>query len=145
LKIDGWRLDQAYQVPAEYWDDLRGAVAQASQEVTYQDAHGQVVHPLGYMVAEVWSGESDIASAAYGSTAAPALESAFDFPMRYRLVQVLATQEHVDQSWAMNAPASRLQEGFANYGAYPDHAMPNLMLTNHDLVRFGDLIQRAGY
>ena len=26
---------------------------------------------------------------------------------------------------------------------YPDHAMPNLMLGNHDLVRFGDLLGRA--
>src|SRR4029079_13241855 len=34
-----------------------------------------------------------------------------------------------------------------SYGAhsdYPDHALPNLMLGNHDLVRYGDLLQRAG-
>ncbi len=30
------------------------------------------------------------------------------------------------------------------HASYPDHAIMNLMLGNHDLVRFGDLIQRAG-
>ncbi|GAL28796.1 neopullulanase [Vibrio variabilis] len=29
------------------------------------------------------------------------------------------------------------------HSAYPSHAKPNLMLGNHDLVRFGDLIQRG--
>ncbi|MGC3996275.1 MAG: alpha-amylase family glycosyl hydrolase [Anaeromyxobacter sp.] len=145
LKIDGWRLDQAYQVPVGYWDDLRSAVAQASEEVTYVDGDGETVHPLGYMVAEVWSGEGQISSAAYGSNASPALASAFDFPTRYRLVQVLAAQEDIEASYAKNGPASRLNEAFGTFGAYPDHAMPNLMLGNHDLVRFGDLVERAGY
>ncbi|OYU77817.1 MAG: glycosidase, partial [Alphaproteobacteria bacterium PA3] len=30
------------------------------------------------------------------------------------------------------------------HASYPDHAILNLMLGNHDLVRFGDLVQRAG-
>jgi len=33
--------------------------------------------------------------------------------------------------------------GFWTHTKYPDDVHPNLMLTNHDLVRFGDLIQRA--
>ena len=28
---------------------------------------------------------------------------------------------------------------------YPNHAMPNLMLGNHDLVRFGDLLERGNF
>ncbi|MFP5392771.1 MAG: alpha-amylase family glycosyl hydrolase [Gammaproteobacteria bacterium] len=140
LKIDGWRLDQAYQVPVSAWASLRATVQQASQAVSYVGANGATVHPLGYMVGEVWRGESDIAQQAYGSNATPALGSAFDFPLRYRVVQTLATEE----SGASGRPASNIASGFATYAAYPDHAMPNFMLGNHDLVRFGDLVQRAG-
>jgi cyclomaltodextrinase / maltogenic alpha-amylase / neopullulanase len=77
-----------------------------------------------------------------GPSSAPALASAFDFPTRYALVQTLASDENggtkkpattINESWAMGAHTS-----------YPDHAIMNLMLGNHDLVRFGDLIERAG-
>ncbi|MGE6761671.1 alpha-amylase family glycosyl hydrolase [Corallococcus interemptor] len=139
-KIDGWRLDQANQVPVQYWDDLRSAVATAAADVSYTNAAGKSVHPLGYMVAEIWSGPADIASKGYGTTASPALLSAFDFPMRYSLVQTLA----VEESGTGNRGANNLQAGYQNQLAYPPHAMPNLMLTNHDLVRFGDLLQRGG-
>jgi glycosidase len=140
LKIDGWRLDQAYQVPTSAWAEIRTAVQQASQEVSYTNAKGQTVKPLGYMVGEVWRGESEIAREAYGSNASPALNSAFHFPGRYRLLQTLA----VEESGKGRLPASTLREVFSTQAAYPDHAKPNLMLGNHDLVRFGDLLQRGG-
>lgn len=138
-KIDGWRLDQAYQVPVNYWDDIVAAVQAASQSVTYTDASHQTVNPLGYMVAEIWRSESDISAQAYGTARQPSLSSAFDFPLRYRLVQTLA----VEESGAGKTPASNLRLGYQTQQAYPDHAMPNLMLGNHDLVRFGDLVQRG--
>ena len=35
-------------------------------------------------------------------------------------------------------------DGFAGHASvYPAHAVPNLFLTNHDVVRFGDLLQRG--
>ncbi len=139
-KIDGWRLDQAYQVPVQYWDDLRAAVAEAAATVSYTNAIGQTVRPLGYMVGEIWEGASAIASKGYGTTASPGLLSLFDFPVRYTLVQTLA----VEESSAGDRAASNLQSGYLSQLAYPAHAMPNLMLTNHDLVRFGDLLQRGG-
>ncbi|WNG39971.1 glycosidase [Archangium violaceum] len=139
-KIDGWRLDQAYQVPVQYWDDLRAAVAQAASGVSYTNSAGETVHPLGYMVGEIWRSAGEIASQGYGPAAAPALLSVFDFPMRYSLVQTLA----VEESGSGGRAASNLHTGYLNHLAYPAHAMPNLMLTNHDLVRFGDLIQRGG-
>jgi hypothetical protein len=57
-------------------------------------------------------------------------------------VQILATGE----DGTKGKPATTLQEGWAMgaHATYPDHAILNLMLGNHDLVRFGDLIQRAG-
>lgn len=140
LKIDGWRLDQAYQVPADAWTQIRKAVDEASQSVTYTSADGERVNPLGYMVAEIWKGESEIANDAYGPANAPALCSAFDFPMRYRIVETLA----VNESGAGGRGVDWLNDGYQTHNQYPPHAQPNLMIGNHDLVRFGDLLQRGG-
>lgn len=140
LKIDGWRLDQAYQVPTDAWTKIRKAVDEASQNVTYTNADGKQVNPLGYMVAEVWKGESDIASETYGSADDPALCSAFDFPMRYRILETLA----VNESGVGGRGVDWLDNGYQTHNQYPAHAQPNLMIGNHDLVRFGDLLQRGG-
>jgi glycosidase len=139
LKIDGWRLDQAYQVPAAQWTELREAVEAASASVTYTDAQGKTVNPLGYMVGEIWKGQNDIATQGYCSDESPALHSNFDFPMRYSVVQTFA----VEESGAGGRPATTLNSGYMSHLSYPAHAMPNLMLGNHDLVRFGDLLQRG--
>ncbi|MFQ0974560.1 glycosidase [Vibrio campbellii] len=140
LKIDGWRLDQAYQVPTNAWTQIRKAVDEASQSVTYTNAEGDQVNPLGYMVAEIWKGESEIASDAYGAADGPALCSAFDFPMRYRVVETLA----VNESGVGGRGVDWLDNGYQTHNQYPSHAQPNLMIGNHDLVRFGDLLQRGG-
>lgn len=140
LKIDGWRLDQAYQVPTDAWTQIRKAVDEASQSVTYTNAEGDQVNPLGYMVAEIWKGESEIASDAYGVADDPALCSAFDFPMRYRVVETLA----VNESGVGGRGVDWLDNGYQTHNQYPSHAQPNLMVGNHDLVRFGDLLQRGG-
>ena len=91
------------------------------------------------MVAEVWDGPDAIRDKAYGPANAPALLSAFDFPRRYGVVQALAAGED-----GMHANARVLDADWNNISKYPFHAMPNLMLTNHDLVRFGDLLERSG-
>lgn len=139
LKIDGWRLDQAYQVPTGAWTEIRKAVDEASQSVTYTNNLGETVNPLGYMVAEIWNGEDYIAETGYGTEKAPALCSAFDFPMRYRIVETLAANE----SSVSGRDASWLANGYETHAKYPEHAKPNLMIGNHDLVRFGDLLQRG--
>ncbi|MGR5528882.1 alpha-amylase family glycosyl hydrolase [Vibrio alfacsensis] len=140
LKIDGWRLDQAYQVPTDAWTQIRKAVDEASQSVTYTNSEGKPVNPLGYMVAEIWKGESEIADDAYGMANTPALCSAFDFPMRYRVVETLA----VNESGVGGRDVDWLDNGYQTHNQYPAHAQPNLMIGNHDLVRFGDLLQRGG-
>lgn len=139
FKIDGWRLDQAYQVPVNNWADIRSVVETTSASTTYTNSSNQTVNPVGYMVGEIWKGEAEIKSSGYGAAGSPGLLSAFDFPMRYRLVQTLA----VEESGVGKSPATTLNDGYKTQSGYPDHAMPNLMLTNHDLVRFGDLIQRG--
>ena len=141
FKIDGWRLDQAYQVPLKDLHEIKTAVEEISSKVTYTNSKGESVHPLAYLVAEIWASNPVISKTAYGYKKDEGLDSAFDFGMRYPIVQALATEE-----W-MKAEHSgfRLAEGLAyNENNLPRHALPNLMITNHDLLRFGDLIQRAG-
>ncbi len=134
--IDGWRLDQAYQVPTTAWNTIRTAVEAAAK--ARKDA-GETWGTLGYMVGELWSGQDYIASAGYGTTTTPALKSNFNFPLRYGVVQALA----VEESGTKKDP-TQLYASWNDGSAYPDFAMPNLMIGNHDLVRFGDLLQRGG-
>ena len=138
LGIDGWRLDQAYQIPIPMLRELREAIRSAAEK---RRRAGEQWGTLGYVVGEVWKRAPNIARYAYGTADEPGLLSAFDFPLRYKLVQVLA----VEEKGFGHQPASVLEQGYRTHALYPAHAVPNLMLGNHDLVRFGDLIQRAGY
>jgi len=144
-KIDGWRFDQSYQLgPGDggdhkgqggsnfYWDDIREEIERAVEE---NKMDGNKWGVLGYTVGEDWEGESGITQNTYG-TDEEGLHSAFDFPTRYRLVQTLAREEHGKE---VNE-ASNLDY---SHDAYPDWAHPNLMLGNHDLARFGDLIDNS--
>jgi len=85
------------------------------------------------------TGANDIALQGYGTDQAESLPSAFDFPVRYSVVQTFA----VDENSSGKRPATHLDDALFSHVAYPAHAMPNLMLGNHDLVRFGDLLQRG--
>ncbi|WED29969.1 pullulanase-type alpha-1,6-glucosidase [Vibrio sp. DW001] len=134
-KIDGWRLDQAYQVPVATWANIRTAIETAAKA---NKMAGEAWGTLGYMVGETWKGADEIASTTYGANGSPGLLSAFNFPLRYGVVQALA----VDESGA-SGNATKLNADWNAMEKYPFHALPNLMLGNHDLVRFGDLIQRG--
>jgi cyclomaltodextrinase / maltogenic alpha-amylase / neopullulanase len=131
LGIDGWRLDQVYQVPSEPLRQINAEIKSASDRQLLS----------GYVVGEMW-GSADQIRAVLGPSDNPALMSAFDFPTRYALVQALAS----DENGGKDKPATTINEAWAMgaHLSYPDHAIMNLMLGNHDLVRFGDLIQRAG-
>lgn len=139
LGIDGWRLDQAQQVPPSAWREIKAAVATASAQ---RAQAGEEWGTLGYAVAEVLAGAPTISQVAYGTDENPILDSAFDFPVRYATVGVLAAEE----SGLSGRPVTELA-GNWSYGAhaltYPAHALPNLMLSSHDLVRLGDLLQRG--
>ncbi|WP_427983449.1 alpha-amylase family glycosyl hydrolase [Agarivorans sp.] len=139
LGIDGWRLDQAYQVPVGAWGEIRKAVEDASAATTYT-MNGETVNPLAYMVAEIWDGGGNqIREEGYGPEAAPGVCSAFDFPMRYAITQTFA----IEEGGAGGRNASNLATAYSAQVANPAHAVPNGFIGNHDLLRFGDLLQRG--
>lgn len=138
-KIDGWRLDQAYQVPVESWNDFRTAVENTSATVSYS-LDGERVNPLGYMVGEIWRSNAEMTEKGYGTERLPGLKSNFNFNVRYAITQALAVEESGNHSHTGTVIRTQLQD---NENAFPGFAMPNNFLGNHDLVRFGDLIQRA--
>lgn len=139
FKIDGWRLDQAYQVPVADWNDFRTAVEEASATVSYS-LDGQKVSPLGYMVGEIWSSNAVMTEKGYGTEKLPGLKSNFNFNVRYALTQALAVEESGAGNHTGTVIRAQIKD---NEKAFPAFAMPNNFLGNHDLVRFGDLIQRA--
>ena len=137
--IDGWRLDKADQVGPEGLLLMKKAVKQQAGTFT-----GNPDGTLGFTVGEVWGSEDQIESNVFANNA---LDSAFNFPLRYAIVQTIASQENLKESWATGMPASRIQTyGYWSMSKYKgSDAMPDAFTDNHDLVRFGDLLQRAGY
>ena len=154
-KIDGWRLDQCYQVglgdksPGDncdtngynYWYDIRKAVEQAAAE---NKAKGEQWGTLGYMVGEHWNGDaSKIQEGSINPGKAPGygLKSCFDFPSRYRLIQTIAREEGSNSSTDFGSALSYTYGTSTAKGyKHPDGYWPNLFITNHDLVRLGNLI-----
>ncbi|EDR27537.1 cyclomaltodextrinase, putative [Entamoeba dispar SAW760] len=141
-EIDGWRLDQAYQVSTRnqdrnYWKDIREVIESTCDNRKNQ---GKQWGTLGYMVGEIWDSASNINNWGYYASGGYGLRSCFHFPGRYNLVQTLACEE----SGKGGYDASNLN-GIFNAG-YPDFAYPNMFITNHDLLRFGNLIRKKyGY
>lgn len=178
-KIDGWRFDQCYQVGLgdkdndtgvfpkntgtnghNYWYDIRKVVEEAASS---NGTLGTDWGTLGYMVGEHWHGDSTViqmgsvnagyTSSSCGNTSNAAkgygLNSCFDFPAYYQVVQGFA-QEHNDSKSAKNNITTGLSYLYKTYsekgysckeddGSYETY-YPNFMLSNHDLFRIGDLI-----
>lgn len=156
--IDGWRLDQCYQVGLgengngngdncytngrNYWYDIRKAVEAASDK---RKNNGEAWGTLGYMVGEHWKGDAATiqrGSINPGSAEGYGLRSCFDFPSRYKLVQIFATEESKNIGGIPLTNIDYVFKGYSEKGyTHPEGYWPNLFLTNHDLVRFGNLIQ----
>lgn len=165
-KIDGWRFDQCYQVAFgenakgtiddncntgghNYWYDIRKEIEAVAAS---NGTKGQDWGTLGYMVGEHWRGDASTiqnGSVKAGSAPGYGLNSCFDFPAYYQLVQGFA--QEWDGKYTGNI-GSALAYTYQTYekkgysckdddGQY-DTYYPNLMLTNHDLYRIGDLIQK---
>ena len=178
-KIDGWRLDQCYQVGLgdkdasgkfptntatdghNYWYDIRKVVEEAAAS---NGSKGTDWGTLGYMVGEHWHGDQSIiqmgtvnagyTSSSYVDTSKKAagdgLNSCFDFPAYYQVVQGFAC-EYGQSSKTTNNITTGLSYLYKTYsekgyscleddGNYEPY-YPNFMLTNHDLYRIGDVIK----
>lgn len=158
-KIDGWRFDQCYQVGLgdngkncntgghNYWYEIRTAIKESAAK---NGTKGQEWGTLGYTVGEHWNGDAaqiQAGSVNPGTAAGYGLQSCFDFPSRYKLVQMFATEESFNNpkvSTIDGISLSNLDYVYSSYTAkgytHPEGYYPNLFITNHDLVRFGNLV-----
>lgn len=152
-KIDGWRFDQCYQVGLgdngkncntgghNYWYEIRTAIKESSAK---NGVKGQDWGTLGYTVGEHWNGDAaqiQAGSINPGSAGGYGLQSCFDFPSRYKLVQMFATEESKEIGGIPLTNLDYVYSGFSSKGyTHPEGYWPNLFVTNHDLVRFGNLI-----
>lgn len=163
-KIDGWRLDQCYQTGLgnayegndsytnghNYWYEIRTAVEEAAAA---NGTPGTDWGSLGYMVGEHWNGDDSNPpiiqkySVNPGNAAGYGLRSCFDFPSRYKLVQMFATEESKKNSGLSLSNLDYVMKSASSKGYYHPSSderasgyLPNLFITNHDLVRLGDLI-----
>lgn len=167
-KIDGWRFDQCYQVSFgenaqgttadncntgghNYWYDIRKVVEEAASS---NGTKGVDWGTLGYMVGEHWRGDASLiqkGTVASGNAAGYGLNSCFDFPAYYQVVQAFA-QEYDSPSKSTENITTGLSYLYKTYdekgysckeddGTYETY-YPNFMLTNHDLFRIGDLINQ---
>mgnify|MGYP004503716219 FL=1 len=178
-KIDGWRFDQCYQVGLgdkdndtgvfpkntgtnghNYWYDIRKVVEEAASS---NGNLGTDWGTLGYMVGEHWHGDSTViqmgsvnagyTSSSYGNTSNAAkgygLNSCFDFPAYYKVVQGFAQEWGGTTTENITTGLSYLYKTYSEKGysckeddgSYETY-YPNFMLSNHDLFRVGDLINK---
>ncbi len=127
--IDGWRLDQAYQAVQNghnYWNEIRAAV---EETCAARKARGEQWGTLGYMVGEDWGSPEVINNGVYKDGG---LISAFDFDGNGRITKL--EDPFYDILFVYSAPTVR---GYLN-----DDVMPNLFLSNHDVRRVGDFVER---
>ena len=119
--VDGWRLDQCYQVCQgghNYWKDLR---EEAEKVAAGRKARGEEWGTLAYMVGEDWNEPENIIT-----THNDGLRSVFDFERQNHLRWL---DEGVDGIVkAYSDPVLR---------NYDEGVMPNLFVDNHDMGRMG--------
>lgn len=150
--IDGWRLDQCYLAGVSgegthtgghnYWYEIRNAVKEACRD---NEADGKEWGTLGYMVGECWDGDSIAIMNKVvkpGKAKGYGLNSNFDFPSRYQLLRALAREEwNTTESFLEDAVDSIYKTPQLKGYEHPDTYLPNMFISNHDVVRFGDLIE----
>ena len=165
-QIDGWRFDQCYQVAFgenatgsdncntgghNYWYDIRKVVEDASSS---NGTKGVDWGTLGYMVGEHWRGDASLiqkGTVEAGNSKGYGLNSCFDFPAYYQVVQAFAQEYNTPDKSTENITTGLSylyktydEKGYSckeDDGTYEIY-YPNFMLTNHDLFRIGDLINQ---
>ena len=124
--VDGWRLDQCYQVYQgghNYWNDLRKEAEAVAAE---RKARGEQWGTLAYMVGEDWTGASGITV-----TRQDGLKSVMDFDGKDKLVNLSSGVESI--GWFLSSDAAA--RGYTDAGVNP-----TIFLSNHDTARVGDIV-----
>lgn len=143
-----------------YWYDIRKVVEEAASS---NGTLGSDWGTLGYMVGEHWHGDATViqmgsvnagyTSSSYGNTSNAAkgygLNSCFDFPAYYQVVQGFAQEWKGKSTGNITNGLSYLYQTYSEkgYSCIEDDGSyetyyPNFMLSNHDLFRIGDLINK---
>ncbi len=137
--IDGWRCDQSYQVSRDSWRQIRQAVeskcAERRAALKKEGVDPSYNGTLGYMVAEDWNNRYAIVNDIYGTPGSTGLYSAFSFPVQGNFANVFINGA------SPNAFNSSFSDDAAQYSSF---AKPNLFIDNHDMLRFGDLLNSHG-
>ena len=124
--VDGWRLDQCYQVYQgghNYWNDLRKEVEAVAQE---RRNRGEQWGTLGYMVGEDWTSAGRITT-----TQQDGLKSVMDFDGKDNLVNLGDGVGSI--GWFLSNDAAA--RGYKDSGVNP-----TIFLSNHDTSRVGDFV-----
>ncbi len=124
--VDGWRLDQCYQVYQgghNYWKDLREEAEKVANE---RKARGEQWGTLAYMVGEDWTSAGNITT-----TQQDGLKSVMDFDGKDNLVGLNSGVGSI--GWFLSNNAS--SRGYRDSGVNP-----TIFLSNHDTSRVGDFV-----
>lgn len=124
--VDGWRLDQCYQVYQgghNYWNNLRKEVEAVAQE---RRNRGEQWGTLGYMVGEDWTSAGRITT-----TQQDGLKSVMDFDGKNHLVNLDDGVGSI--GWFLSNDAAA--RGYKDSGVNP-----TIFLSNHDTSRVGDFV-----
>ncbi len=124
--VDGWRLDQCYQVYQgghNYWNDLRKEVEAVAAE---RRERGEEWGTLGYMVGEDWTSAGNITV-----TQQDGLKSVMDFDGKDKLVGLNSGVGTI--GWFLSNDAKA--RGYRDDGVWP-----TIFLSNHDTSRVGDFV-----
>lgn len=124
LGVDGWRLDQCYQVYQgghNYWYDLRLVVDEVCAE---RKNRGEQWGTLGFMVGEDWAHANEITV-----TQQDGLKSVMDFDGKDNLVNLQYGVGSI--GWFLERDAA--ERGYVDPGV-----IPTVFLSNHDTDRVGD-------
>ena len=124
--VDGWRLDQCYQVYQgghNYWNDLRKEAEAVAAE---RKARGEQWGTLAYMVGEDWTSAGNITV-----TQQDGLKSVMDFDGKDNLVNLGFGMGSIGWFLESDASARGYRDGGVN---------PTIFLSNHDTARVGDAV-----
>lgn len=124
--VDGWRLDQCYQVYQgghNYWADLRQEVEAVAAE---RKARGEQWGTLGYMVGEDWTSAGNVTT-----TQQDGLKSVMDFDGKDNLVNLSSGVGSI--GWFLSNDSQ--SRGYRDSGVNA-----TIFLSNHDTARVGDYV-----